>query len=61
MRDPRIYDGEEYDGDRGEVVGSDGGEPSCPHPPDASISSPGGREVEGDMKRVKEVSLEFLP
>ena len=55
------HDGEECTGDRGEVVGSDGGEPTFPHPPDASISSPGGRGVKGDMKRVGEVSLEFLP
>ena len=34
-RDPRGHDGEDCSGDRGEVVGSDGGEPPCPHPHDA--------------------------
>ena len=60
-RDPRGHDGEDCAGDRGEVVGSEGGEPPCPHPTDVSISSPGGRRVEGDMKRVEEGSLEFPP
>ena len=32
-----------------------------PHPTDASISSPGGRGVKDDMKRVEGGSLEFLP
>ena len=48
--DPRGHDGEYCAGDRGEVVGSDGCEPPCPHPPDASVSYPDGRGVEGDMK-----------
>ena len=48
-------------GDRGEVVGSDGGEPPFPHPPDASIYSPVDREAEGDMEIVEEGYLEFLP
>ena len=56
-RDPRGHDGEDCARYRGEVTGSDGGEPPCPHPHDASISSPGGRGVEGDMKIVEEVSL----
>ena len=49
-RDPWVHEGENYSGYRGGVVVSDGSEPPCPHPPDASISSPGGRGVEGDMK-----------
>ena len=52
-RDPRGHGGEDCAGDRGEVVGSYGGERPCPHPPDASIFSPGGRGVKGDMKRVE--------
>ena len=48
--DTQGHDGEYCDGDRGEVVGSDRGEPPCPNQPDASISSPGGRGLEGDMK-----------
>ena len=60
-RDPRLHDGEDCAGDRGELVGSDGGEPPYPHPPDASIYSPGGRGVKGDMKRVVEGYMEFLP
>ena len=52
-RDYRVNDEEDYSGDRGEVVGSDGGEPPFPHPPDASTSPPGGIGVEGDMKIVK--------
>ena len=61
VRDPRVHDGEECARDRGEVVGIDGGEPPFPHPPDAYISSPGGRRIEGDTKIVEEGSLEFLP
>ena len=52
-RDPRVHDREDCAGDRGEVVGSDEGEPPCPHPPDASISSPGVRGVGGNMKIVE--------
>ena len=44
-RDPQGHDGENCAGYRGEVVGSDGGEAPCPHPPDASVSSPCGRGV----------------
>ena len=50
VRDLRVHDEEDCSGDRGEVIGSDGGEPPCPHPPDVSISSPGGRGVNGNMK-----------
>ena len=53
VNDPRGHDGEYCAGGRGEFVGSDGGEPPLPHPPDASISSPGGRGVKGDIKRVE--------
>ena len=59
--DPRGHDGEDWAGDRGEVVGSHRGEPPCTHPPDASISYPGGRGFEGDMERVDEGHLDFLP
>ena len=52
-RDPRGHDEEECSRDRGEVVRSDVGEPSCPHPPDASISYPGDKGVEGNMKIVE--------
>ena len=60
-RDTQGYDGEDYTRDRGEVVGSDRGEPPCAHPPDSSISYTSGRLVKGDMKIVEEGSLEFLP
>ena len=60
-RNPRGHDGDDCTGDRGEVLGSDGGEPPCPHPPDASIYSPGGRGVKRDIKIVEEGPLEFLP
>ena len=60
-RDPRGHDRADCAGDRGEVVGSDGGDPPFPHPPDAYIYYPGGREVKGNMKRVEEGYLEFLP
>ena len=60
-RDPQDYDEEDYARDRGEAVGRDGGDPPCSHPSDASISSHGGRGVKGDMKRVEDGSLEFLP
>ena len=59
-RDPRVHDREDCSGERGEVLGSDGDDPPYPHPLDATISSPSGRGVEGDMKRVEEGSLEFL-
>ena len=52
-RDPQGHYGEDCAGDRGKVVGSDGGDPPCPHPPDASVSSPGVRAVEGNMKMVE--------
>ena len=55
------HDGEDCARDRGEVLGNDGGEPPCTHPSDASISYPGDRGVEGNMKRVEEGFLEFLP
>ena len=55
------HDREYCVGDICEVVGSDGCEPPFPHPPDAYISSPGGRGVKGDTKIVEEGSLEFLP
>ena len=58
---PRGHDGEDCSGDRGEVVVSDGGETPCPHPPDASIPSPGCIWVKGNMKRLEEGSQEFLP
>ena len=60
-RDTQGHDREGCAGDRGDVVGSDGSEPPFPHQPDASISSPGGRQLKGDMKIVEEDSLEFLP
>ena len=60
-RDPRGHDGEDCVGNRGEVVGSDRGEPPFPHPPDASISSLGGRGVKGNIKIVEEGYMEFLP
>ena len=60
-RDARGHYGEYCARDRGEVVGIDVGEPPFPHPPNASISSPSGIGVEGDMKIVEGVSLEFLP
>ena len=60
-RDIRGHEGEDCAGDISEVVGSEGSEPPCPHTPDASISSPGVRGVEGEMKIVEEGSLEFLP
>ena len=60
-RDPWGHDEEDCTGDRGEVVGSDGGDPPCPHTPDASSYSPGGRGVKGDMKIVEEGSMDFLP
>ena len=59
--DTRDHDGEDCTGDRGEVEGSDGGDPPCPHPSDASIYSPDGRGVGGDTKRVEDGSLELLP
>ena len=59
-RDPWGHDGKDCAGDRGEFVGSGGGDPTCPYPPDALIYSPGGRGVEGDTKRVEEGSMEFL-
>ena len=59
--DPQGHDGEDCAGYIGEVVGSDGCEPPCPHPPDASIYSPVGRWLKGDKKRVEEGSLQFLP
>ena len=59
-RDTWGHDRQDCSRDRGEVVGSDRGKPHCPHPPDASISTPGGREAEVDMKRVEEGSLESL-
>ena len=59
-RDTRGHDREDCAGDRGEVLGSDRGELPCPHAPNASISSPGGRRVEGDMGRLEEGSLEFI-
>ena len=34
-RDPQGHGREEYSGDRGEVVGSDVGDPPFPHPPGA--------------------------
>ena len=55
------HDGEDCAGDRGEVVGSDGGDPPFPHPPDASISFPGGRGVEGDMKIVEDFLWSSYP
>ena len=60
-RDPWGHDGEDCSGNIGEVVGSDRGDPPFPHPPDASISPRGGRGVEGEMKRMEEGYLEFLP
>ena len=60
-RDPRVHDGKDCAGYRCEVIGGDGGESPFPHPTDASISSPVVRGVEGDMKILKEGSLEFLP
>ena len=61
VRDPRDHDREDCAGYISEVVGSDRGERPCPHPHDASISSPGGREVEDDMQTVEEGYLKFLP
>ena len=61
VRDPWGHDGEDCAGDIGEVVGSDGGDTPCPHPPDDSIYSPRDRWVEGDIKRVEEGYMEFLP
>ena len=58
--DPRGHDREDCAKYIGEVVGGDGVEPPCPHPHDASIYSPGGRGVKGDMERVEEGYLEFL-
>ena len=52
-RDPQGHYGEDCAGDRGKVVGSEGGETPCLGLPDASIYSPGGRGVKGDMKRVE--------
>ena len=60
-RYPQGHEREECAGDRGEFVGSDGGDPTCPHPPDASTYSPGGKGVEDDMKGAEEGSLELLP
>ena len=60
-RDIQGHDGEDCAGDRGEVVGSDGGETPCPHPHYASIPPPSCRGVEGDMEIVEEGSLKFLP
>ena len=60
-RDTRVHDREDYARDIGDVVRSDGGDPLFPHPPDASISSPGGRGVKVNMKIVEEGYLEFLP
>ena len=60
-RDPWGHDGEDCARERGEVVGNGGGEPTFPHPHDASMSPPGDRGVGSDIKRVEEVSLEFLP
>ena len=60
-RDPRVHDREDCSGERGEVLGSDGDDSPYPHPPDASIYSPGGRGVKGDMKIVEEGYMEFLP
>ena len=48
-RDTQGHDIEGCAGDRGDVVGSDGSEPPFPHQPDASISSPDGRGLEGDI------------
>ena len=59
-RDIQGHDGEDCAKYRSEFVGSDGGEPPFPQPPDSSIYPHGGRRVDSDMKRLEEGSMDFL-